>query len=908
MTGCGRHRPQRLQPPLSKLQPEAQDRVFRGLATAIAEELSRGAFADLPKADETIPDKHIYLDRFPLSRSSGLREEKLIGREQELALLDLVFAQPRTAIVSLVAWGGVGKTMLVQHWLQRLQREGWLAARRVYAWSFFSQGTKEDRQASEDMFLAHALEWFGVQCEPTLSPWDKGRLLADAVIRERTLLILDGIEPLQYPPGPMGGQLRAPGVQSLLKQLARQANNTEHRGLCLVTTREPLTDLADFQRREGSAWGSVLRIDLGNLTDEAGAALLHHAGAKSAGAAEIKPDDTELLAASREVDGHALTLNLLGRFLARAHSGDIRRRDLVKFEEADRQEKGGTTFKMLAAFEKWLDRSSGIYQQSLAVLRMLSLFDRAADVSYLAALRKWPAIAGLTTPQFNSLIRIFGCEFGRTPIREEDWNVATSFLVDCELASIHAEASAANSAQAAIDCHPLIREYFAKQLQTHSPRAWQAANCRLYYHLATIADDHPATLAAMEPLFQALGHGCKALMHQQACDDTYRDRIKHGSDGFSLKQLGAFTSELAAVANFFEPPWSRLSPNLTERAKSFLLNESAFSLRAVGRLTESLGAIRAALDMMIHQRDWQNAPTGSSTLTELELTLGDIPEATREAGHTVQLADRSRHVVHRLNAHATLGDALHQSGDRIGAKANFLAAEALQAGDMPQYPLLFSYPGFQFCDLLLDEAEQTAWHQWLALGPASSFNSPAQVEAIRLIEEVEHRIQVSPSRTNAAFQINGPLDVAQEQLLLGRCVLYRAVLGADAAPIAAANEVTLEVEQQITIALNALRCAGQVDVLPPGLLVGAWVNALQGNSADARAHLDEAWDIANRGPMGLHMADVHLHRARLFFRERPYPWKSPQDDLAAAEKLINDCGYHRRDEELADAKHAILNR
>jgi hypothetical protein len=54
------------------------------------------------------------------------------------------------------------------------------------------------------------------------------------------------------------------------------------------------------------------------------------------------------------------------------------------------------------------------------------------------------------------------------------------------------------------------------------------------------------------------------------------------------------------------------------------------------------------------------------------------------------------------------------------------------------------------------------------------------------------------------------------------------------------------------------------------------------------------------------MADIHLHRARLFFREKPYPWKSPQDDLAAAEKLINACGYHRRDEELVDAKRAIL--
>ncbi len=213
--------------PLSQLTEPAQDRIFRQLATDIANDLSRIALAELSALrvpPSALGEASIYLDKFPLSRGPGLREEKLIGREQELALLDLAFAQPHTAIVSLVAWGGVGKTMLVQHWIRRLQREGWFGARRVYAWSFYSQGTKEDRQASEDTFLARALEWFGVQCEPTLSPWDKGRLLADAVARERTLLILDGIEPLQYPPGPMGGQLRAPGVQSLLKQLARKAN------------------------------------------------------------------------------------------------------------------------------------------------------------------------------------------------------------------------------------------------------------------------------------------------------------------------------------------------------------------------------------------------------------------------------------------------------------------------------------------------------------------------------------------------------------------------------------------------------------------------------------------------------------------------------------------------------------
>jgi hypothetical protein len=56
----------------------------------------------------------------------------------------------------------------------------------------------------------------------------------------------------------------------------------------------------------------------------------------------------------------------------------------------------------------------------------------------------------------------------------------------------------------------------------------------------------------------------------------------------------------------------------------------------------------------------------------------------------------------------------------------------------------------------------------------------------------------------------------------------------------------------------------------------------------------------------LHLDDTHLHRARLVFRQKSYLRKSPHADQAPAEKLINDYGYHRRDEGLADDKKAIL--
>jgi hypothetical protein len=73
----------------------------------------------------------------------------------------------------------------------------------------------------------------------------------------------------------------------------------------------------------------------------------------------------------------------------------------------------------------------------------------------------------------------------------------------------------------------------------------------------------------------------------------------------------------------------------------------------------------------------------------------------------------------------------------------------------------------------------------------------------------------------------------------------------------------------------------------------------------AQEDLDEAWEIAERGPMRLFLADIHLYRARLFFREATYPWQSPAADLAAARKLIEQCGYGRRKEELEDAQAGL---
>ena len=63
---------------------------------------------------------------------------------------------------------------------------------------------------------------------------------------------------------------------------------------------------------------------------------------------------------------------------------------------------------------------------------------------------------------------------------------------------------------------------------------------------------------------------------------------------------------------------------------------------------------------------------------------------------------------------------------------------------------------------------------------------------------------------------------------------------------------------------------------------------------------DESVGYSRTVPGGT-VGDIHPRRACLFFRAQPYPWKSSQAALAAAGKLIQDCGYHRRAPELADA-------
>jgi hypothetical protein len=133
------------------------------------------------------------------------------------------------------------------------------------------------------------------------------------------------------------------------------------------------------------------------------------------------------------------------------------------------------------------------------------------------------------------------------------------------------------------------------------------------------------------------------------------------------------------------------------------------------------------------------------------------------------------------------------------------------------------------------------------------------------------------------------------------------------------------------VTVEGLRASGQSDDFPHGLLARAAFRRAVGDWSGAARDLDEVEEIAEPGPMRLFLCDTALERARLALArreafaplngliEKSPPKPSPPDaaeaaalaeetrqNLASARKLITDCGYHRRDEELAELEKPSL--
>ena len=82
------------------------------------------------------PDK-ISLARLPVTGS------ELFGREGDLTFLDRAWAKKEVNVVSIVAWAGVGKSTLVNHWLRRMTAKHYRSAEPSLAGPFTGRAVVE---------------------------------------------------------------------------------------------------------------------------------------------------------------------------------------------------------------------------------------------------------------------------------------------------------------------------------------------------------------------------------------------------------------------------------------------------------------------------------------------------------------------------------------------------------------------------------------------------------------------------------------------------------------------------------------------------------------------------------------------------------------------------------------------
>jgi hypothetical protein len=170
---------------------------------------------------------------------------------------------------------------------------------------------------------------------------------------------------------------------------------------------------------------------------------------------------------------------------------------------------------------------------------------------------------------------------------------------------------------------------------------------------------------------------------------------------------------------------------------------------------------------------------------------------------------------------------LHAAGRRDEAKALFADAEWRQGEVQPDYPLLYSFRGYRYCEQLLDYSE------W---------------EAVR--QRAERTLQWATANQTSL------LNIALDELSFGR-----AALGLELSDHGTADNVAAR--GHLDRAVAGMRAAEQNCYIPICLLARAALRRALGDWDGAARDLDEVEEIARPGPMRLHLCDMALERTRL---------------------------------------------
>jgi tetratricopeptide (TPR) repeat protein len=585
---------------------------------------------------------------------------QVLGRDKELVVLDQAWQSSQVNILQLLAFGGVGKSTLVNAWLAHLSKSNYQGARRVYAWSFYWQGSSSDIKSSGDFFIENALTWFGDSDPLEGTPWAKAGRLVKLIRASRTLLILDGLEPLQHPPGKRAGQIDNPAVAFLVKELA-----FENPGLCLITSRIGVADLSSFQN------GRVRTKYVDCLSSESSILMLRTMGIF--GSAE------DFSKVTKNHSGHALSLSLLAGYLTVVHRGNISKyRELSSL--LDDQSQGDHARSLMQAYLDWFTGST-----VCELLYLIGMFDRGVSLLDLKVLCVSVTIDGLTTEL--------------STYTDAQWLYAIKLLCDSRIITQEFQ-----NGNLVLDCHPLVRDFMAEKLSRDLPEIWRQGNHAIFTFLQNIAVDNPKTMSELEPLFRAVIHGTRAGCYEEAFDVYFR-KIKKG---YAVLAEGSHYADRACIRSFFVKEWSVVNSGLSETSKFHLIVSAAINLMFLGCIDDAIEPSYFSLSWFIENQKYEEATNIAGPLFSMLVVAGRLDEATELLDSFSKIvADLDNAVLSAMseNFRAYINYLL---GFESVAKKHFEAADDAITKSDPGCPVYCPTVSSYYCKFLLDTGNTDA--------------------------------------------------------------------------------------------------------------------------------------------------------------------------------------------------------
>lgn len=600
---------------------------------------------------------------------------------------------------ALVGIGGAGKTAITDRFLQLIpgvteknpdlpKRRNLPMPARVVVFSFY-----ED---NEDRFFQELAVSLG-SLTPSMTGDDKPELLPSSqqVIaalvasaadtrKGRVMLVLDGLEEVQDSGargGPFGqildGRLRdfvfhvatgwVPGVSVLITSRFRLF--------------VPRAKKRPFFRQ----------IDVAQLSPDTSVALLRERGVRKGSKGDLK-------AMARNHGHHALTIDLIGGYIARFCGGDpeklppephvpdaepIHDPDIAAMREQER--------KLAQVAKHYGESFAETDPVALALLQRICLFRLGVSAQMLVDVftgeDKTPIaggeLAALTPDQLKERLDLL-VEMRLLEVTQPTKRPATS------------EESVASDCRPAISytIHPAVRDGFLAGLDEETARRGhdairQGLEATLdAWSIGTNPSD-PATLDLLEEIV----HHTREAGHAQLAFDVYSNQIG-GYQNLSWC-LGAYERGERICRDFASgksPHSAPLPEGLSEHSQAAFINDWVLYLKNLGRLDAAARRCKSAIDIWMKNKKWKNASIGNRYLSDVELLAGRLSASLRAAEEALLLAERDDNIEERWYSHTCCAYVRVMQGQTAAAQSEFdkgLACQREYEGqpDRPLYGL-----------------------------------------------------------------------------------------------------------------------------------------------------------------------------------------------------------------------------